>query len=218
MSLERLIIVFFIIALFGCQSKNDKIQETSQIVDTIVRRDTVTYGDSLRIIYKYIGDTVFQKRIDLKGVEDDGFDNSFSVKSIWSTMYPTELDCTRKLKLSVDSIEFEFCIQDALKYTVGEIIKAVNKPWISSDLEKTIQELIAFKNYKIDSLTIDTYRLTFEFLRNIDCSIYDYETNLKVDKIRIEKYETEFSGGYNYFLISNEKDTIARFHINEWMR
>ena len=218
MKLYKLIFIGLTITLFGCQSKINNNQQSTQIIDTIVRIDTVTYGDSLRIIYKYCGDTVIQNRIDLKGVKDDGFDNSFTVKSIWATKYPVALDCSKKISLSVDSIEFVFCFQDALKYTENKIKKSIEEPWISKGLKKIKQELIAINNNEIDSFSFNTYILVFSWLRNIDCSIYDYKTQSEIKKVRIENYETEFSGGYNFFFISTYNDTIAQFYVNEWIR
>ena len=180
--------------------------------------ETKFFGDSLKIIYEYKGDTVLQKRIDLKRTWDDGFDNSFNIMSIWSTRMTSELDCVQNFKLNRDKVEFNFCMNEVIAKIENDIVKYSDKPWKIKNLEKLKKELLKVKSGKLEKLTERTYYLTFDLISELNFSAYDNETKSNAEKVRVEKYETNFSGGKNYYLINKEHDTIARFSVNEWMK
>ncbi len=207
-----------ILSLLGCQSKN-KIDSTTELkkINSINRDETKIFGDSLKIIYEYRGDTVIQTRIDLKGTSDDGFDNSFTIYSIWSTKIATELNCEQKLILVQNKVEFTFCLNDVMRKVEIDIENSDEKPWRLDGLNKIKSDLKLIKKGEIDKLSVRTYYFTFDLLRNINFSIYENETKSSVKKVRIERYKTNFSGGRNYYLIDMKKDTIARFDVNEWI-
>jgi len=217
--MKYLYFLLIILTLIGCQSKSKTdLQTKLNDSDTTARIETKVYGDSLKIIYEYRGDTIIQNRIDLKGTSDDGFDNSFTVKSIFSTRMAAELNCTKELKLNQDGVDFIFCLNDAIEKIEKDIIKFSDKHWRVESLNEIKNDLTAIKKGETDSLSMRTYYLTFNFLRDIDFSIYDNDKKVKVEKVRIERYETNFSGGRNYYLIDRKNDTIAQFNVNEWMR
>ena len=213
---------YFIILLslitISCQSKgkSEKPIQSEQVEDKY-RTETKVFGDSLKIIYEYRGDTVIQKRIDLKGTSDDNFDNSFNVISVWSTRMASELNCNQIFKLEQEGVEFNFCINDIISKIENDIIKYSDKPWKIDRLKNLKKELVDIKDGKLEKLSQRTYYLTFDLIREINFSAYDIESKTNVDKVRVEKYETNFSGGRNYYLINKENDTIARFDVNEWM-
>ncbi len=211
--MKLLYTLILILVLIGCKSKSDNGAEPK----SEDRKTTKVYGDSLKIVFEYRGDTVIQNRIDLKGTSDDGFDSSFSIKSIWSTKLVSDLNCKQKLRLNQDNIDFTFCLKDAIQKIEMDIKDSEEKPWILDGLKKIKNDLVLIRNGETDSLSMRTYYLTFDLLRNIDFSIYHNEQNSKIEKVSIEKYETNFSGGYNYYLINKQNDTIARFDVNEWM-
>ena len=214
-----LLILLTIISL-GCQSK-EKLENVSEgvlIQKELYRTETKVFGDSLKVIYEYRGDTVYQKRIDLKGTSDDNFDSSFDVMIVWSTLRTSELQCDQILKLDQDNVEFNFCLNDVITKIENDIIKYSNNPWKIMDLERLKTELYDFKRGHLEKLDQINYYLNFDLVNEIAFSAYDSETETNVEKVRIEKYETSFSGGRNYYLINNQNDTIARFDVNEWMR
>ena len=213
---------YFILLLsllaIGCQSKgkSEKPTQSGQIEDKY-RTETKVFGDSLKIIYEYRGDTVIQKRFDLKGTADDNFDSSFNVISVWSTRMASELDCNQIFKLEQDGVKFNFCINDIISKIENDIIKYSDKPWKIDRLKTLKKELLDIRDGKLEKLSQRTYYLTFDLIREINFSAYDSESKTNVDKVRVEKYETNFSGGRNYYLINKQNDTIARFDVNEWM-
>ena len=207
-----------ILSLLGCQSKSKiDLPSESKKTNSINREETKVFGDSLKIVYEYRGDTVIQTRIDLKGTSDDGFDDSFTIYSIWSTKNATKLNCEQKLTLVQDKIVFKFCLNDVLKKVEMDIENSKEKPWNLDGLNKIERELIQIKKGEIDRLSVKTYYFTFDLLRNINFSIYEIETKSNIEKVRIERYKTNFSGGRNYYLIDKKNDTIARFDVNEWI-
>ncbi len=207
--------IILTIALIGCQDKHSKSDLDEET--TVSRKETQVFGDTLKVVYEYHGDTVIQHRIDLKGITDDGFDNSFTVKSVWSTKNTADLTCSKKLKINQGGVEFYFCLNDAIQKVTTDI-NTSDEPGLIDRLTESKAELMDIENGKIDSLTTETYYLTFDLLRTIDFSIVDIKTKSKIKKVRIELYETEFSGGRNYYLIGDKKDTLASFDVNEWMR
>tara|TARA_R110001592_G_scaffold301634_2_gene573044 strand:- start:4565 stop:5161 length:597 start_codon:yes stop_codon:yes gene_type:complete len=180
--------------------------------------ETKIFGDSLKIIYEYKGDTVLQKRIDLKGIWDDDFDSSFNIMSIWSTRMTSELNCSQNFKLNQNNVEFNFCIEDVIDKIENDIEKYAEKPWLIKNHEKLKKELLEIKSGKLKKLTERTDYLTFELIREINFSAYDNETKSNAEKVRIENYQTDFSGGKNYYFINKGNDTIAKFSLNEWIK
>jgi len=180
--------------------------------------ETKFFGDSLKIIYEYKGDTVLQKRIDLKGIWDDDFDSSFNIMSIWSTRMTSELNCSQTFKLNQNNIEFNFCIEDVITKIENDIKKYAEKPWEIKNHEKLKKELLQIKSGKLKKLTQRTYYLTFNLIREINFSVYNNETKSNAEKVRIENYQTDFSGGKNYYFINKGNDTIAKFSVNEWIK
>jgi hypothetical protein len=217
--MKNYFLILLILIIISCQSKT----KSEKTVETVLpekknRTETKVFGDSLKIVYEYKGDTVIQKRIDLKGTSDDNFDSSFNVISVWSTRMASELDCNQNFKLNQDDVEFNFCFNDIITKIENDIIKYSDKPWRIDRLKKLKKELLSIKNGKSEKLTQRTsYYLIFNLIREINFSAYDNKTKSNTEKIRIEKYETNFSGGRNYYLINKENDTIARFDVNEWI-
>lgn len=197
---------FVIVALIGCQPNSDTHTKTVQI-----------FGDSLKVEYEYHGDTVIQNRIDLKGITDDGFDNSFTVTSIWSSRNPTYLDCRNRLKLREGNLYFTFCVDDVIKKVDNDIVH-YNGEGFEEELRKLRSELVKINQGTIDSLSTYTDYLTFDLLRSVDFSISTKDGRVRIKTVRIEEYETEFSGGRNYYIIGEKMDTVARFDVNEWIR
>lgn len=215
----KLFIITILITTIGCRSESkDDSQFKKREIDTTVRVETKIFGDSLKIVYKYCGDTVIQHRIDLKGTSDDDFDNSFTVKSVWSTKYGTDLKCSQKLQLYHGGYNFTYCLNSVIQKIESDIENSKEKPWAMEGLHELKNELMEIKSEQADSLSMVSYYLIFDLLRNVDFSIYETETKNNIEKVLIEQYITDFSGGRNYHLIDRKNDTVALFQINEWMR
>ncbi len=220
--LKKIIVIALnILILIGCQSKSKKELVIEEKPFTPKNRiETKIFGDSLKVISEYRGDTIIQKRIDLKGTSDDNFDSSFTTTSVWSTKVTSLLKCEEKITLTVDEIDFKFCYADIFN-KIDENIKKAKKndePWKVDGLNETRNKFVNYKrNGQEDLSRIKEYFL-FALLREIDFSAYDNQTKSTVKKVRIGKYETEFSGGRIYYLLTKMNDTIAKFNRNEWIR
>jgi len=208
--------IILIILLTGCQLKTGEQEKSESHEDLIPRKGVEVFGDTLKIVYEYHGDTVIQYRIDLKGGADDGFDASFTVKSVWRVKKGIELDCSKTLTLTQGKIDFIFCLNDVIQQIMKEIETSEGRDL--KDLNAVKGELVNIRNGSADTLTFKTYRFTFDLLQKIDFSIIDTRTKSKVKKVWIEQYDAGFAGGYNYLLIGDKGDTLASFEVNDWMR
>ncbi|WP_373060506.1 hypothetical protein [Zunongwangia sp. H14] len=203
---------------------DDSINQKSEIKDSKLETTTKTkvFSDSLKIIYKYKGDTVFQKRIDLKGTADDNYDSSLNMTTIWSTEELKKLNCKEKLYLNQKNIVFSYCIEDILKTIEDDLQNPETGSFKVEQLEKLKKEVSEMRKGTRDSLSIRSYHLNFRLLRNVRFSAYDKSTKAKADLIKIGKYNVEFSsgnhsGGRHYYLITKEEDTLGEFIIRDWI-
>lgn len=183
------------------------------------RVQSKTYGDTLKVEYQYHGDTVIQNRVDLKGVIDDNFDNSFTVISIWSTKQTSQLSCDEKLQLTLDYVDYQFCFQDVLDQLDKDIVKAkVKNDLIDVDGLKEIKtDLTNYRNGQEIDLEFFGNSYLFDLVREINSQLYDNKNKTKIDKINIEDYQTNFSKGKNYYFFNQSNDTIAVYNRLEWM-
>ncbi|WP_452218332.1 hypothetical protein [Lacinutrix undariae] len=204
------LLILITLTIISCQSHDNSEKKSGT--------EKKIFGDSLKVIYEYKGDTVFQKRIDLKGTSDDNFDSSFDVMSIWSTKRTSDLDCPQILELKKDSIRFRFCIDDVLKKVENDIEAFSDKPWKTKGLQKLKEELLEIKTSEKSNFSKNMFNLSFHWLKEIKFYGFDDNTDSEIIKVLVEKYETNFSGGTNYHLVNEKNDTIADFHFNQWMR
>jgi len=203
--------LFIILAsvLLSCNSRNKAV---------VKRTETKLFGDSLKIDYTYIGDTIYQKRTDLKGAKADGSDNSFDVKSVWTTLKSSDLDCAQKIKISKNELDYIFCLEPVFKLTQKQLKNRTEIKWNKDSIAYLYKQLLQIKNAELDTITSTNYYMIYHFIRNTDYVIYDQNTEKKVSKIRVENYEATYSGGHIYYLISKDRDTLARYNLNDWMK
>jgi len=191
---------------------------------------SVTYGDSLRIDYICKGDTLFQKRTDLKGINDDGFDDSFDVISIFSKFFTCNIN-EPKIVIEWDSSYFSFPkneLIDTLKsrknkdlpfFKGQNVIKVLDdddEGRSNNEYDKT--SMITSKKY---NNTIDTvvFKSPYLLFGLIPMSKFDmFYKSEHVTSIIKEEYQTEFSGGNYYYLINDRSDTIAELDLMTWIR
>lgn len=217
---KTLYIITFISLLIGCSSEPKReVQEKLTPFVITNKISSKTYGDTLKIEYEYRGDTVIQKRIDLKGTTDDNFDSSFTAITIWSTKKTSELLCEKKLKLTLDSIDYEFCYQDVLKQFDKDIAiaRAKKESWNAEGLLEMKTDIMNYQ--KGESIDLDFFGNSYlmDLVREINANLYDNKTESRIEQISVEKYETNFSGGRNYYFLNKKNDTIAVYDRMEWM-
>ena len=184
-----------------------------------IRKETKVFGDSLKIDYEYRGDTVIQKRIDLKGVLNDNFDNSFTVVSVFSRKEKSKLLCSDKFKITIDNIDFQYCYEEIFSKLESDVIKykESDEPWKLEGLNETKRKIIEYKNGGKPDLRWIKRNYIFNLIRELDFEIYDNRNNSEVKSIIIEKYETDFSGGHQYYFLNKDNDTIAKYNIRDWI-
>ena len=174
------------------------------------------FGDSLRVEYEIHGDTVIQHRIDLKGKKGDGFDDSFTVTSIWVDRIPSRLDCKNKIEISSDSLEFWFCTSQVIDH-YDSLIRDPSE-WDKGYLTQTRTRLGKIRNEALGRIEATSIFMPLKLAMKLDFQLVDSRTNDTTSKLLIENYDTEFSGGKNFYIVNSKNDTTARFHMNEFMR
>ena len=201
----RNIILIFFVFLFGCQSNTKTIKTTK----------TKIFGDTLKIEYTYIGDTVYQKRTDLKK-KQGVFDNNFDVKSVWNTKTASFLNCEQKIKITKAQLDYIFCLDAVLEQSQKELVRKTELNWNKDSILFLQKELLKIEKGELDSVSSQNYFMIFNLIRNIPFTIYDQKTKTNVSKISIENYTTPFSGGHIYYLINKKHDTLAKYHFQDW--
>ena len=219
--MKNIYLIFIVFSfLTGCisETKREAIEKLKPLVieDKIQSK---TFGDTLKVEYEYRGDTVIQNRIDMKGVNDDNFDSSFTVISIWSTKHTSRLSCENKFKLTLDHIDYQFCFQDVLDQLDKDITEAKFKNDLmdAEGLGEIRTDIINYSNGKDIDLEFFGNSYLFDLVREINSELFDNKTKVKIDKINVEDYETNFSKGKNYYFLDRKNDTIAVYNRLEWM-
>lgn len=222
--------------IVSCSSKSELNGETETLQEEIKQTNyfenvskVKVFGDSLRIEYEVYGDSIIQHRIDLKGTEDDGFDNSYTVTSIWKDRISGLENCDSELKVIWDSLEFRFSTNEVIEH-YNNLIKQAG-PWRGETtdtlnyfnqkifgLQKLKNEIEKNKKKKTLELQIIPMYFPFELSEKLQFKVIDLRTNETISKIIREKYNTEFSGGRNYYLVNTKNDTIGRVHKNDYMK
>ncbi|MFV8280976.1 hypothetical protein ACNKXS_05500 [Christiangramia marina] len=222
--MKTILIFLAVLTLTACNSQEAKEESQNKILheEPSYRTKTKVYGDSLKVIYKYSGDTIFEDHIDLKGTSDDNYDSSLSMTTVWSTREMPAMECDRKLSLPQDDMIFSYCLGDVIQKIETDIKNSQDESWKSDRLQRLKKELKEIENGERDSLTFKPYHLNFLILKDLDYSAFDKVSKQKAHKMKIGKYFMEFtggnsSGGTHYYFITKENDTIAEFRIREWI-
>lgn len=207
-------IIVIVILISSCnqsnESKSDKIQTPS---DTAVKVD-----ESLDLLIAKHGDTVYKHFIDPDSTKGDNFDDSYNVKSVYKTI---KNDTTIKSNL--------FFIEDEYKvfFEPTEIISfcdnSINeiKKGKSFDFdEKSFVQLKSFaKSYSSGQGV--KYPFDYDWLPALLLNCKFYIINIKSGQrpkaMIIEYYNTEFSGGKNFYLLTPKGDTLSFIHDMDWI-
>jgi len=216
--------ILIVLIFIGCKSHedDDKVQYEIKTEAISNRTETKLFGDSLKVIYKYSGDTIFEDHIDLKGTSDDNYDSSLSMTTVWSTREMDKINCSQKLFITQENIIFSYCLSDVMQRIEDNIKNSGEESWNLDRLKKMEKELVEIEKGKRDSLTFKSYHLNFLVLKELQFSAYDKVSKHKASKIKVGKYLIKFptgnsSGGTHYYLITKENDTIGEFQIREWI-
>jgi hypothetical protein len=186
----------------ACSDSNEK---DGTYFSNVVK--TMQIGDSVRIEIEQRGDTLIKHYIDLKGTSDDNFDNSFTTTCVYkkfkndtginSAFYLTK----NGYRLYFDSKKIASYCDSMISTLTSDYDKDVNKPRYESLKRRVLM--------KTDTIGINDES---ELILNFTCKIIDEKTNEKPKSILVEFYRTEFSGGKNFFILTNKNDTVELFH------
>lgn len=207
--------IIILISLFtlSCRTKNNLYPKQNLHTEHYIFKDstwTETHGDSLKIEFKRKNDTVIQKWIDLKGTAGDGFDDSFNVISVWSTIAPLALDCNKKTKFIWDSLEFTFCTPRLIDYIDSVSKKSPMQGMGYNDLRNSLKN-------NVNVFVEQREYLPFELIMHLKFELVDLRKHKPVLKMFVESYTTDFSGGRN-FILMNKMDTLGNVHVMDWIR
>ncbi|MFD1015756.1 hypothetical protein [Winogradskyella rapida] len=223
-------ILILILLLFSCIEKESDKKNTNDIeskhsilqpicvVANKVKEYKKVYGkelkvnnDSLKIEFEYKGDTTIQKRIDVKGIKDDNWDNSFTVQTIWSTKVNSNLDCKKKIGINIRNLNYYFCVDDALELIESETSDPDN--WYKlKGLNKAKQILLRIKNGESNTIYKDEFGeyLVEKLIKKLKFTICNTKSVNQISFARIGKFYTGFSAGYEYLIIDSKNDTIEK--------
>ena len=164
------------------------------------------FGDSLRIETECYGDSIIKHYIDLKGISDDGFDNSFNATILREQKTTPLFECKHDFKFSFREFDIRFC-KEELKQRMS------SRKWT-----KPIADSIGISS-KMDSLVgINNDFILISYIDEINYQIIERESRDTIKLVLKGNYTTEFSGGIQYEIINSNKDTIDLFQRNSWMR
>ena len=205
----RLFFLILVTSLVSCNSRNSTIKK---------RTETKIFGDSLKIVYTYSGDTIFQKRTDLKGKANNGINETYDVISIWTTKKLDTLDCDKKIKITKNNLEYTFCLNSVLKQTQNQLDKRTEIKWSKDSIVSFKKDLVLFRKGEISNVSSNNYYMLYHFVKNLEVAIFDQSTQTNVSEIRMENYTTNFSGGNIYYLINKKQDTVVKYNLSDWMK
>lgn len=213
--------LYFIMTLFlglaACDDSTQKAESTSNTKNRNHFSNIIQvqqFGDTVRIEIEKRGDTIIKHYIDLKGLADDNFDNSYNTV------------CTYILKPNDTTINSTFCI------TVNDYWLYFDQRKVNSYCDSIIKTLTSdydrenirpyYENLKKRALNKNKTNIIYlnsesELIENFNCKIVNQKTKEKPKSILIEFYKTEFSGGKNYYLISTKGDTLGLFHKMDYI-
>ena len=164
------------------------------------------FGDSLRIETECHGDSIIKHYIDLKGISDDGFDNSFNATILREEKSTPIFDCKDDFKFAFREFDIRFC-KEELKQKMGK-----------ANSTKQIADSIGVNSHMDSLVGINNNFILIEYIDQIDYQIIQREWNDTIKSVLRGNYRTEFSGGIQYEIINSNKDTIDLFQRNSWMR
>jgi len=190
-----------------------------------------TFKDSLKIEYTRKGDTLFQRRIDLEGLNEDDFDDSFNVVSTFSNLYTCNIS-EPKIVIIWDSVFISFpknelinTLENRLKkdlpfFKGQKVIKVIDDE--SEDMrnnENDNTEMVISKKYSNNSIDTVVFKKPYLLYGMIPMCKFDmYYKSEHITRVITEEYKTDFSGGNYYYLLNDRSDTIAELHLNLWIR
>jgi len=212
--MRKYFLIFFLLTIFfACTTKSTKqVKSNNQILTSKNHFSNIIkveqYGDSARLEIEKQGDTLIKHYIDLKGLTDDNFNNSYNVVCNYETI---------KNNTSVNSdcffVEGDFKLyfnkDEIISYCDSIIQHLKSNDWDNDVIKPPYEELKKFALHKNSTYSIDKMQ---ELILNLNSKIVNQKTKEIPKSILVEFYKTEFSAGKNFYVITNKSDTVEWFH------
>ena len=196
---------YFLLILFwglvACDDSTSTTKDKNHFSNII---EVQQFGDSVRLEIEKRGDTFIKHYIDLKGLADDNFDNSYNIMCTYiEKLNDTTLNSTFYLTRNNYRIYFD---QKKITSYCDSIIRTLTSDFDRKNTKpyyENLKELVSNKN-KTDSY----FNVESKLIEKFNCKIVHQKTGEKPKSLLIEYYRTEFSGGKKYYLITNKRDTL----------
>jgi len=214
MNINYIISISFILIAFGGVRSPHKdtisvLPATLQKANSPNVSEVKLLGDSVRLEIEKNGNVYVRHYIDLKGGKNNGFDNSYTVTSIYSNILnDINLRCNYHVTLGDYWIYFD---KQGIIRVCDSILKSNAK-----DSEKKY-----YKSIKLciaQGARMNYFGWEVSVIQQFKHKIVNRKTGEIQKILLVESYTTEFSGGKNFYVVSQNDDTTALFHLNEYMR
>ncbi|MGC4104072.1 hypothetical protein [Ferruginibacter sp.] len=203
---------FLWIILFACTTRSRQTKNVQQ--DTAAKNhfsniiQVAQYGDSVRLEIEKTDTGIIKHYIDLKGLVDDNFDNSYNVVCKYKTIN-NDTSITSGCFFKEGDYQLNFDQKQLVAYC-DSIIQHLAPGEYNNEVIKPPYEKL--KKYALHKST--SYALNYipELIINLPGKIVNTKTKELPQAILIEFYKTEFSAGKNFYLISDRGDTLNWIH------
>jgi hypothetical protein len=211
-----LLTFYFFIIFYSCNNSSKKDVSS---VNSIQIDSTSGENDSLIIQIETKGNTVYKHYKDTAKIKRDNFNDSYNVKSVYKKLFnfrPLKTD----FYFTQDSFNILFNSTEVLKYCNRSLSKL--QTGNEADLSKErYKKLVEFIHNDIEGekspKDIDEYWLP-TLLLNCNFIIEKVQTKIHPSYLLVEDYETEFSGGNNFYIVMHNTDTVNFLHMMNWIR
>lgn len=212
--MRLLLTVSILLVLFACERTKHRGQNHSSANGS----DKATMDEDLKLTIERHGDTIYKHYVDPDSTEGDDFDDSYNVVSTFKTI-PNDLSFTSDFCLVENDYQVFLNAQEVIDYCDQSINRANN----GQVLEYADDSYETLKQFAQSSLSaqqppnsVDENWLPM-LLLNCRFSIINTKTHQKPKAVLIEYYETEFSGGKYFYLVTPKGDTSTFIHAPGWI-
>lgn len=171
------------------------------------------YGDTVRLEVEKQGSTLIKHYIDLKGLTDDNFDDSYNVVCNYETI-TNDTGIHSNCFFIAGDYKLFFNEQQIILYCDSVIQHLKPNEWNNDVIKPPYEELKKYALHKSNSYSSDKMQ---ELILNINSKIVNLITKETPKSILVEFYRNEFSAGKNFYVITNKSDTVNWFHQMDYI-
>ena len=217
------ILLFAIVALIllGCQSDSTSLNCDTKLNYYRIghQRDSTSLDNIKKYWSREIPDLTFIKKNDTLFASYRTLEGDRNILfEPWITSenrFNSKLSCQNKLVIRQSEIEYTFCYSDVFEFLDSQIEKS-----------KTDSYFISYKNIKDNLLqsinsnqpNFNCKAFIYDLLKNIPFKAYDNFQKKEIYKTIVNEFSMGWQGGIEYFLLENNKDTIAHYSYIKWIQ